>query len=178
MPGKKTAPKTSETVSNGLTTYNKLKDNQKCIYQAFKHVANEPETLLGNRVAAAGVDADEPKAVLVLAKFYNLFRIEAFHGSDHLSTAYSLENDTNYVMIITTHDHIRKQVRGVGDAKGIMFGEEASALLTTAPPYVMWHAIFASVDANGVTRWIDEQDIYKNGPIGATAVVAFSESII
>lgn len=157
-----------------LKTYSQLKQGlEDCIYRAFENITRETKDQMGQRINAAGYDADDSQGVVVLADAYGLDIYEAFHAADFMSQNYRLESNKDYILICTGEIKPRAAIRAWNHADGMLTTREArDILMNESYDSVNWHAIYASTDANGNPVFSDPQGRYSNGPNGQSVAIA------
>ena len=173
-------------------TYANLKDDEKCIYQAFAHLTGNPDKgpAMGAYVNKQNIDADDDEAVRVLAEKYNLGQIEMFCSKDwnysvndtaheyseedrkNGREAYNLEYP-NWEYILVGYKN-RQLVSGFEALKTtVVKGKDVWAFLKRYPNS-SGHAFYVCTGGNPKVykEWMDDQGIFnKRPPAFATDVV-------
>jgi len=162
-------------------TVAQLKKNEKCIYQAFANITEDRETMMGQFVNGKGLDADDTKAVIELAKKYALTYIDALNGQDYNSGFAGLDADRKIIAVVTPHMGTVQQIRPIQSNPNnltlYLSESQAQQIFEKSPDSVTWHAIYGVSDNSGKITWIDVQGHYSNGPANNSVAVCFSKEI-
>ena len=148
--------------------YAKLKEDQKCIYQAFEHVSGkETGSQLGAYVNDKGVDADDDAAVHLLADRYGLEDIEMFLGEDWNKGNFNLEKGCEYVLTINAQRGMIDDFKGKRGGETVLKGSAVKELQTKYAKEV-GHAIYCKTKKTSmeIDEWVDFQKIYKKPGTG------------
>ena len=149
--------------------YARLKDDQKCIYQAFEHVYGNTETgaQMGEYVNRQGIDADDDAAVHSLAQRYGLNEIEMFLGEDWNKGNYNLEKGCEYVLTINAQSSMIKDFKDKRKGEVVLKGSAVKEMQTKYAKEV-GHAVYCKTKKINmeIDEWLDFQKIYKKPGTG------------
>jgi hypothetical protein len=160
-------------------TYEKLKADQKCIYQAFENVVGNKDTpsAMGVYVNKKGIDADDDAAVHELAKKYGLTEIEMFLGQSWNQGDYNLDPGGEYVLTINKQSSMIADFVSAAKAEVALKGETAVREIQKKYANEVGHAIYCTTKkgSTAIDKWVDIQKIYKQPPHfpDKTLVVAY-----
>lgn len=153
-------------------TYDDLTETQRCIYQSFAQVNGVTDTVraMAGHVNGLGIDADDDKAVIELAKKYGFTRIEGIKGTDADTEEYRFDTNAEIIAVITGNSTVRGRFdkyfpmgSGTGDGVGLL----------TSVASASWHAVYGRSGGTGAVVWNDVQRIFRNGVSGANIAVCF-----
>lgn len=161
-------------------TYEQLKNDQKCIYQAFQNVDGNGDapSAMGKYVNAKGIDADDDQAVYALSVKYGLDQIEMFLGEQWNKGAYNLEKGWEYVLTVNAQKSMISDFKEAVKALIMLKGAASVQAIQKKYPHAVGHAIYCKTKKtdNTIDEWIDIQGIYKqpgNGFPDNVLVVAY-----
>ncbi|HEX8693266.1 MAG TPA: hypothetical protein VF746_12640 [Longimicrobium sp.] len=144
-----------------MKKYGDLRGSERCIYQAFTQAESATPEAMGELVNAAGYDADDGRAVLVLAKQYGFGKVEAYTGAFFLDEVRH-ERNVELIAVITRNRLPSSLFPDIWNAGG---GSADRLLTDKRLDNVEWHAIYGRADGAGRVTWHDEQNLWRNGPV-------------
>jgi hypothetical protein len=161
-----------------LVTWAQLGFNTKCIYQAFAKangVTDSGQTMAGH-VNSLNIDADDGKAVVVLAKKYGFRLAGAWTGAVFLDEVRFDKPGTELVVIVTTAGDIPSPVRPGALTQFSSMNLSGDKLLYD-PKYdgIQWHAIYGRVGTGSRITWTDDQRQRPTGPTRGDLVVVYEK---
>lgn len=144
-------------------TYEQLKADQQCVYQAFGMLAGVKDTpsQMGAYVNGEGFDADDDKAVQALAEKYGLTEIEMFLGASWNSEEYNFSENREYILTINGQ---RGMIDAFTDLHQIVVKSKSDVERIQARfPNEVGHAVYGKTEKNAMEFqvWTDVQGIYK-----------------
>ena len=157
-------------------TYEELKQDQTCIYQAFQNVDGNKDTpsQMGAYVNGKGIDADADAAVQVLAAKYGLDSVEMFMGKSWNAGDYNLDQGWEYVLTVNGQASMLNDFKALNS---IVVKGKPVVDLQVKYGNAVGHAVYCKVKKtdNTVQTWADAQGIYKKPPQfpDQTVVVAY-----
>jgi hypothetical protein len=154
--------------------YSELKKDEVCIYQAFTKASKDTAQQMGDFVNAKNLDADDDKAVLVLAEKYGFTQCDMVLASDLHSGEANFHANSEVIAIITNDNSVRAKVPGVSASMNIK--ADPREVLANSGSGVVWHAVYGVVDAKMNVQWHDDQKIFPKGPTGTSCAVYFSKA--
>ena len=92
-----------------MVTYQDLKAKKSrstCIYDAFSHITTDSKESMGLTVNNKGVDADDTRAVTILADKYRLTVVEAINGLDYEKEYSGLDAGKKFIVVATKDSKI------------------------------------------------------------------------
>ena len=163
-------------------TYDDLGDKQRCIYDAFSKATGLEGRALAAHVNAAGVDADDTEAVLILAKKYGFNQTpRGTTGKNFKTTLANLDEETSFIVLVCTgmgNSMVpSKSASGASFKYDFETGFDARPMLeSSAFDNILWHAIYilGKVGSN-VTAVHDPQKLRPTGPVDGDRIIWFAK---
>lgn len=161
-----------------MVTYESLRDNQRCIYQAFtRAVPGVSASTMGKKVNEKGVDADDNAALVILSELYGFGAKYAFTGGryhkNQKETEIRFDTGEKIILVITSGNHAANAEREFGD-----FQASPLDILACKKPHIdniEWHAIYGVGNSSGGADWQDQQNQRPQGPWPKDYVLYFSD---
>ena len=157
-------------------TYDELNLKQRCIYQALSQSHNISETPqeMAKYVNDKNVDADDNKAMVILARKYNFIPRLGSLGSFFNNETRHEANAELIVVIAGGSDAM--VLGGRFPVKSARFADEILWCKEKRIDKINWHAIYAKTNGNGgIAYWNDFQAERTNGPWNGDYVVYFEK---
>ena len=157
-------------------TFDQLRADEICIYQAFAAYTGLTPRAVSDFVAAAHIELDDGAALVFLANRYGFNKVEVVLAADYTSGNYNFDTNSNLILAVTRSQAVRVkagQWRLLAD-QGARASRNATDLLTDPElAREVWHAIYGATGAGVAVVWNDTQRIYPNGPNGESLAVCF-----
>ncbi|WP_108259737.1 hypothetical protein [Mangrovicoccus ximenensis] len=160
------------------TTFAELGPRQRCIYDSFTKATGIAGAHLGSEVNAAGIDADETEAVLILAKRHGFAQTpRGCTGKAFKAMVAGLEEATEFIVLVCTGmgGSMIPATSRAGAAYSYDFSKGFDARrMFTDPDFdeILWHAIWLRADAGGRNKSVhDPQKMRPTGPVDGDRII-------
>ncbi|HEX8696842.1 MAG TPA: hypothetical protein VF746_30770 [Longimicrobium sp.] len=174
MPGRN---RSSNNNNNQQKTYEELKQDEKCIYQAFKAATGVGQHALWLQAQQKGsFEPDDGDVIAVLAAIHGFEdEVSAFSGSDFVGDVNGVQSNltgkpgTDFIMVVADRSKVKHsaKVYTATDPRSVL--KESNTLFKDVP----WHAIYGKVQPNRTIAWTDKQQRLPTGPTANDVVICF-----
>jgi len=135
-----------------------------------------PGSAMGAHVNSLGFDADDDKALAVLAKRYGYTRVEILKSEDIGNGTYRFDTDARILASLSSNQFALRVMNdwGLADsATGTSKHSPTDVFGHSSLRSAEWHVIYGSSDARNNVTWVDKQKRYPKGPSGALVAICF-----
>jgi len=163
-----------------MKKFSELNENQKCIYQAFVSVTYIDKSMeeLGKIVEQENVDADDDKAVTVLANHFGLNDKEMFLSNKLIDGNFNLEKNREYILSTYNSENLKSAFLNLVDKPDEIIIKDFNVIkkIQEMSKDEIGHTVYCQteVDKPIVKEFIDYQKIYKEIPRN-TLILAYSK---
>lgn len=158
-------------------TFEQLKSDEICIYQAFAAHAGITPKEVSALVPTDRIELDDGAALVFLARHYGFDKVEVVQAAHYTTGEFNFDNNAEFIVAITRASAVRVKAGQwkLLDQYGIGGLRDARDLLTDKSlENESWHAIHGKTGAGLAVTWTDVQRIYPAGPNGESLAVCFT----